>query len=31
MMSLSPQGGSDPGHTLYIESADNGWWYAYLQ
>lgn len=28
MMPLSAQDGSDQGHALYIESADNGWWYA---
>ncbi len=28
MMQLSVGGSSDQGHTLYIESADNGWWYA---
>jgi flavin-dependent dehydrogenase len=28
MMPLAGQGGVDQGHTLYIESADNGWWYA---
>jgi flavin-dependent dehydrogenase len=28
MMPLAGRGGGDQGHTLYIESADNGWWYA---
>ena len=28
MMPLSAQDGSDQGHALYIESSDNGWWYA---
>jgi flavin-dependent dehydrogenase len=28
MMPLAGQGDGDQDHTLYIESADNGWWYA---